>query len=376
MSFLSCTPSVFVIEKEYEILVNTKTNGICWVEVGGEKYYEDTSGVLSSEKNHTKIRVPQGALNEAKKYAVVFRETINRKGYFSLMGEPQTVEFNFKPLEKTENIHIYHIADVHYGFETAAKAARYFGDDTDLFLVNGDIGEVETAENYLETSAFVGEISKGEIPVLFARGNHDTRGHLAEKYTEYFPSNGQKTYFTFEIGCLKGVVLDLGEDKRDEHYDEQYPNPWVYGGVNAFHQYRQKELQWLKKVELEEDGKITFAMSHICPVQASVRAGSDFDIERECYQAMSDELERLNIRFMICGHIHNAYLLQPNDERSLLKHDYPVVVGSKLYKEKYAPGGRVTVEKYYGAAFTVNKDEIEVVFADQNFEVLEKHVIK
>ena len=36
MSFLSCTPTVFVIGNEYEILVNTEKNGIICVAVGDE----------------------------------------------------------------------------------------------------------------------------------------------------------------------------------------------------------------------------------------------------------------------------------------------------------------------------------------------------
>ncbi len=371
MSFLQCNPCVFVIGKEYEILVHAKTNGIFSVIVDGVEYDPANSGVLSSEKNFAKIRVPQEKLNEAKKYEVVFRETINRKGYFSRIADPVSVAYAFKPLEKTKDIHIYHVADVHYSYDIAAQAAKYFGDDTDLFVVNGDIGEVETEQNYLETSAFVGEISGGTIPVLFTRGNHDARGHLAEKYVEYFPCNGMETYYKFELGCLQGFALDCGEDKKDDHYDDHYEYPWVYGGVNKFHAFRQRELEWIKKQELDED-KIRFAVSHICPVQACSAKwkGSVFDIERECYQEMNAELERMNIGFMLCGHIHDSYVLMPESEENYLPHNYPVVVGSKLYNVKYT-GGKANPEKYYGAAIVVNKDKIEVKFVDQNFEALD-----
>ena len=375
MSFLQCNPCVFVVGKEYEILIHAKTKGIFSIVVGGVEYDPANSGVLSSEKTFAKIRIPQVALDKAKEYEVVFRETINRKGYFSRIADPQTQSFAFKPLEKTENINIYHVADVHYNYEVAAQATRYFGDDTDLFVVNGDIGEVETEQNYLETSAFVGEISGGKIPVIFSRGNHDARGKLAERYVEYFPANGVDTYFKFEIGCLSGFVLDCGEDKKDDHYDDHYEYPWVYGGVNKFHAFRQRELAWLKEQELPSD-KIRFAVSHICPVQSCSKKweGGTFDIERECYTAMNAELERMKLGFMLCGHIHHCYVMQPGDGQSYLPHNYPVVVGSKLFKEKYV-GGRVIVEKYYGAAITVNKDKIDVKFVDQNFETYEEHTL-
>lgn len=374
VSFLACKPTVFVIGNEYEILAYAKENGIFCVKVDGETYHEANSGVLNSEKPYAKIRIPQDVLNKAKRYEIVYREAFDRKGYHSLMGETQIEAFNFKPLEKTEDIHIYHLADVHFCFETAARSATYFGDDTDLYVFNGDIGEVETEGAYLETISFIGEVSKGEVPVIFTRGNHDTRGKLAERYTDHYPCNGKDTYFTFELGVLSGIALDLGEDKKDTHYDEQYPFPWVYNGVNEFHAFRERELDWLKKQDLPKD-KIRFAISHICPVQSSVKAGTVFDIERECFGAMSAELERMKIGFMLCGHIHRAYVLQPNDERSLLSHNYPVVVGSQHYKTTYLPHGRIAVEKFYGAALTVNKDKVEVVFVDQNFEVLESHTL-
>ena len=169
MSFLRCLPCVFVIDSDYEILVNTHNCGIVYIEIDGEKFYEENSGALSSEKRYTKIRFPQEYLDRAEKYTIVFRETINRCAYFSQFKEEERLEFSFKPLRKTENINIYHISDVHYLFDIARNTASYFGDDVDLFIVNGDIGEVESVENYIATAEYVGDISGGKIPVIFLR---------------------------------------------------------------------------------------------------------------------------------------------------------------------------------------------------------------
>ena len=366
MSFLSCTPSVFVIGREYEILLILKAYGLCYIKVGDEIYYEENSGVLPSERRIVKIRLPQKSLDDAKGYTVVFRETEERKSYFSTFKPLQTQEFIFKPLEKTENIHIYHIADVHYRFEEAKKMARYFGEDTDLFVVNGDIGEVETEENFLEVCELVGEISKGEIPVIFVRGNHDTRGRLAELYSKYFPVDGKKTYFSFELGCLNGVVLDCGEDKPDsnEEYDATKETPQEYRGTNRFHAYRQQQLRFLQTTALETENKITFAISHICPIKATSYAGSVFDIERELYGRWNAELERLKVKFMLCGHFHKSFVLNKNDERSLLSHEYSVIVGSVCSKEKLM-----------GAAITLNKNEMTVCMTDESHSIAETYVI-
>lgn len=103
-SFLRCTPSVFVINNEYEVLVWARANGIFSIKIGEQIFYEDNSGVFSSEKSYARIRVPQEILNEQKSYEVVFRETINRKAYYSELLPAQSFVFSFKPLLKTENI--------------------------------------------------------------------------------------------------------------------------------------------------------------------------------------------------------------------------------------------------------------------------------
>lgn len=366
MSFLSCKPSVFVIGKEYEILINTHKNGICMVKIGEELFYENTSGVLSSEQNFTKIRVPQEKLNEEKSYQIIFRETINRKGYFSEFAVPQSATFAFKPLEKTEDIHIYHIADVHYHFELALNTVSYFGEELDLLVVNGDIGEVETEQNYFEVCKFIGEASGGSIPILFSRGNHDTRGKLAERFVDYFPNNNKKTFYSFEIGCLNGVVLDCGEDKPDMHREYGFDKGEnLYGGTNIFERFRREETDFLKSVSLENTDKITFSMTHICPQMTTFKKGDEFDIERELYQDWTNELERIGVKLMLCGHYHKAFVLDSNDERNIIPHKFPVVVGSACFKN----------EDLWGAAITLNKNSALVEFTNKDHNVVEKHEI-
>ena len=364
MSCLSFPPSVFVIGQSYELLLFAEQNGIFWVEVNGERYYPDNAGTLASELPYAKVRLPQTVLDGAKNYRVCYRKTIVRRAYFSEIGEVETADFAFHPLTKTRDIHLYHIADVHYAFAVGKKTATYFGDDLDLLVVNGDIGEVETEQNYKEVARFVGEITGGSLPVLFVRGNHDTRGHLAEKYTDYFPAEGKNTYFTFEVGPLCGVALDCGEDKPDNHreYGGGYGGAPVYNGTNAFEPYRRRETDFLRGVTLPQ-GKIPFAVCHICPVQTTERAGNCFDIEREVYTEWNAELERLGIYLMLCGHVHRAYMLMPGDPASLLPHNYPVVVGSATFK------GQTDL---VGAAITLSPEGATVLFTDAAHNVKER----
>ena len=356
--FLKCNPTVFVIGKEYEIAIFSKTNGLCFLEIDGKKYYEQNSGVLCTEKNFYKIRVPQAALDSAGSYDVVFRSAINRKAYYSELGQEERVSFSFKALKKTADINVYHVADVHYLFEHAVNTCSYFGDDIDLFIVNGDIGEVEKEQDFFDVLKFVGDISKGQIPVIFVRGNHDTRGKLAERYTDYFPVNGKDTFFSFEVGSLCGVALDCGEDKPDDHEE--------YGGVNVFEPFRRRETEFLNSLELPKD-KLAFAICHICPVMTTLVKGIIFDIERDVYSVWNKNLERLNVKFMITGHLHNTFIVNEGDERSTLPHAYPVIVGSGLKREPV---------QVVGTAMTINSDGMVLKFTDQNKKVIETHQLK
>ena len=81
-------------------------------------------------------------------------------------------------------------------------------------------------------------LSKGEYPVVYVRGNHETRGEFAAHLRDYFPTDTNELYFTFRYGPVSAVVIDSGEDKADDHYE--------YSGLVDFESYRQQEFDWLK----------------------------------------------------------------------------------------------------------------------------------
>ncbi len=358
MSMLFCNPSVFVIGDEYEILLNAKENGILYLEIGGEEYFEENAGVLATERAYARIRVPQAALDEAKRYTVVYRKTVDHKAYFSEMGEPMRRTFAFQPIVKKDDIRIYHLSDVHSGFENAKGCAAYFGDQTDLFIMNGDIAEVEEHEDFTRVAAFLGEVAGGRIPIVFVRGNHDTRGKLSHFYTDYFPANGKDTYFTFTVGPIFGVALDCGEDKPDDYiYGAEYGFKSAYAGINRFAAFRRRELSWLRALE-KSDKPYRLAISHICPMQTTARAGCEFDIEREVYTEYSKELTRLGTQLMLCGHIHHPYLILPGDGQSLLPHSFPILV---CPTSKRTDNGFVLT----GAALTLSEGKAHFAFTDE-----------
>ncbi len=348
MSFLMCNPTVFAIEDRYEILVCTNENGQCAIRVGEEMFYSEKTGILLSETSVHKLAVPAKLLDAAGAYTVIYRKTIIKKSYYSRFEEAKEETFAFKALKKTENIHLYHLADVHCKFARGAAAVSYFGDDLDILVMNGDIAEVNREEDFLHVAKFMGEIAKGSVPVVFSRGNHDTRGKLAYRYADFYPTEKEETYFTVNIGPLALVVLDCGEDKWD--------NQEEYGGTNRFEPMRRRETEWLRSLSFPEE-KTVFAISHICPVRTVHEPNPLFEIEKDVYREWNAELERLGIRYMLTGHIHIAELIAPNG--GILPHNYPLIVGSDCRNDTFV-----------GAALTIGPKETEVVFNDMEGKII------
>ena len=355
MSFLKCIPTVFIVNDEYEILIVTNDLGKCAIKIGSATYYDESAGILNCTDVIHKIRFPQSVLDAAEKYTVIYNKEIKKKAYFSKFGEDEYEDFEFSPV-KGEGANAYFLADVHKRFEQALECTAHYNDKTDFYIVNGDIGEVETDEDYYKVIDFLGNLAKGQKPVIFSRGNHDARGRAAERFTHFYISDNGNTYFKFSVGNISGVVLDCGEDKVDENNE--------YGGVNIFSLYRRRETEFLRSVSLD-DGKINFAVSHICHAMTTYKKGDIFDIERDVYSEWEKELERIGVKFMLCGHLHRSFVLDKDNELNTIPHKYPVVFASHIDKDDL-----------WQAFITIKKDMITVTMNDRNGEEKEKYTVE
>ena len=366
---LKYNPTVFAVGNDYKIFIPVTKESVMWIKVGDECYYDHSNGVLRSSVTMHKITVPQSTLNAAGKYTVCFREMIERKPYFSVTSDVYEEEFSFYPLPE-EDFNAYHISDAHGAVSAPVNSALGFEKKygkINLLILNGDVidhsGDIGNFDAIYEICSL---ISGGTVPVVFSRGNHDTRGKFAENIADYTPTRVGYSYFSFRLGTLWGLVLDCGEDKLDERteYDSSENTPTKYRGLNRFHSYRERQLSFLQQTNLETEKKIPFAITHVCPIKTTYQAGGIFDIERELYTMWNEELERMDIKFMLCGHFHKAFILTQGDERNLIDHSYPVVVGSAHSEEDL-----------WGAAITLNKDKMEVRFTNTACEVMESYTL-
>ena len=76
-------------------------------------------------------------------------------------------------------------------------------------------------------------------------------------------------------------------------------------------------------------------------------------------------IKRLGVKFMICGHMHRAYMLTPYDEKCTAKNNsYPVAVASACYEDDL-----------WGGAFVIGKESLTVAFTDKNCVEREKYSV-
>lgn len=363
-SIMKYTPAVCAVGKNYQILIPVRMPEVLWVRVGETDYYDESNGILRSDTVLHRVTVPMSELDAAGAYTVCWREVAERKPYFPVIGDVQSVSFPFRPL-RSDSIRAYMLADTHGAFEAPVGAAKAFAErygGIDLLILNGDILEHSgDAEKFMLYYQIAEALTGGEIPVIISRGNHDLRGKYAEKLADYMPNENGNSFYTFRLGNLWGILLDCGEDKNDDHPE--------YGGTICCHAFRARETAFLQQVIARADMEFAEAgvahrivISHV-PFTQIERA--PFDIEQDTYcrwvQLLND---RIQPKFLLSGHIHRAYITRPGDARDAYGMRFPTVVGSEVCNEDHSFTGcgilwvNGTVRIIFNGQETVTEDTV------------------
>lgn len=361
-------PTVFAVGNKYSIFVPFSAEVIMWVKVKDKIYYDHANGVLRSKTEMHKVELPMCELDEAGEYTVVYKKMIDRTPYFPKSEPERELKISFRPVPDGGKINVYHISDAHNMVSEPIAAGSFFGDDIDLLVLNGDIPEDSgDIKNFNSICSVASGITGGRCPVVFARGNHDTRGFYAEEMPNYIPTMNGKTYYTFRVGCVWGLILDCGEDKRDIN-DE-------YGGTICFHGYREEETEFIKKIvenaenEYSAEGvKYKLVISHIAFTHIHKYP---FDIEEELYSEWARIMrEHIKPDLLLYGHYHKVEICPVGCEFDGLGQPCTAIIGSKpIFNEEK--------KRFIGCAVTLMEDGTKrIVFNDSNGTVHRDEIIK
>lgn len=294
---------VYAVEDDYQIVFSTNAQSLAWVEVDGEKYYDLYAGSMKSNDLVHKIEVPQEKLNEAKSYQIFAQKMIYRGPFGGYKGKIISEQYNFRPVDSSDGLVYYNASDVHSSLKGAVATASGVSDMDFLVLLGDMISMVDSESDAQFANLLAHDITKGEIPCIYVRGNHEIKGLYAEDLHKYVGSKNGNFYYWFtlcsEIGKKEvfGITLDLGEDHDDDW--------WEYYGTAQFVSYQNEQTEMLKNIiadELYADYAYKLVCVHI-PVQLINSRGNHKEI-KTTWTALLNEIAP---DLVVSGHQHELW---------------------------------------------------------------------
>lgn len=198
------------------------------------------------------------------------------------------------------------------------------GHPFDFVALNGDtLSHIEREEQIVSVLNEASSQFASRLPLVWVRGNHETRGNFARQFPAYLDSPNGRYFYSFDQGPVHVIVLDTGEDKMDSHAE--------YSGLADFSQYRREEAEWLKAevaTEAFRRAKYRVVLAHM-PFPSASRSRSQngqpnpFTGMAEDYETFGATLDQAGVDMMISGHTHSPAIIQPEPGR----HSYPIIRG-------------------------------------------------
>ncbi len=320
---------VYAVEDDYQIVFSTADSALGWVTIGDQEYYDLYAGSVRSADRVHKVTVPQTVLDEAAGYTIHAQQMIYRGPFGGYKGSTISKSYDFRPVSQENGLQYAALSDVHGAVDAAVKAAA--SDELDFLVLLGDlVSMVETESDAQFPNKLAHAITGGEIPVIYARGNHEIKGEYAEVLYKYVGSLNQGFAYSVTLGdAVFAAVLDMGEDHEDDW--------WEYYGTAKFDLYRQEQSTMLEDLLAAGDYQnypYRMAICHIPIVY--VDAQEYFKAFR---QEWTELLNQLGMDISLSGHEHRVWHFLPGAQ----------VPGADLrFRENYPhtpgvePGGTVT----------------------------------
>ena len=296
-SYFTYEPVVYAVEDTYQIVFSTNHPAVAWVEVDGEQYYDLFAGSMKSEDTVHKITVPQEKLDEAKSYSIHAEKMIYRGPFGGFKGKEISKGYDFHPVDSSDGLVYYTMTDVHHARKGAVGAALSV-ENLDFLVVLGDsVGMTEYEKDAQFTNQLAHDVTGGEIPVVYARGNHEIKGACGEELYKYVGSKNESFYYWFTLSDVFGITLDLGEDHNDGW--------WEYYGTDRFSLYHAEQTRFLEELVAAKpyaDYNYTLVACHI-PIQF-VNSRKDHTAVKAAWTELLNQIEP---DLAVYGHQHDLY---------------------------------------------------------------------
>jgi endonuclease/exonuclease/phosphatase family metal-dependent hydrolase/Icc-related predicted phosphoesterase len=272
-------------------------------------------------------------------YRVVSQEITRYASYYKEFGD--TVRSDIKSFttwsDQKRDFRVIVYNDLHSNMRMFEKLHDYVDDKPyDLVIFNGDcFDDVEVENDILNRLlVYTPRIKSDEVPSIFIRGNHETRGEYSLHLWDYLGRMGGHSYSAFSLGDTRFVLLDCGEDKPDDHT--------VYYDMNDFTQHRLNQAAFLKE-ELKSKA-FTHANKRILIHHIPI-----FGVNPESFSPCSDlwipVLEKAPFTVSLNGHTHRFRVIEKKES----DNPFPVIIGGNNRE----PDGTVMVLEKKGDKLTL-----------------------
>ena len=300
----------------------TEDDGRSFYAAEHERRYETVAGRKQARKTLHSIRL-KGLRPDTKYRYRIFSQEVrewkyNDKVYYgdiaaSNVYSRQPFAFSTLPTSGCDLSFVV-LNDIHGRADYMAGLCRPIDfAQIDFVAFNGDMSNSTESPEQLYRDfidASVGAFAS-ETPILYNRGNHETRGIYADHLPEYFPKVGGNYYKLYMAGSVAVLLLDCGEDKPDDHAE--------YNGLADYDAYRAEECAWLKKAVRSEEfltASARIVLLHIPPAAGAWHGSVHLN------ELFVPVLNEAGIDLMLCGHDHR-YSFHPAGERDA---KFPIVV--------------------------------------------------
>jgi acid phosphatase type 7 len=246
-----------------------------------------------------------------------------------------TATYRFKTLNsRSRTLKVALFNDIHNNDNTLAALMKYVNpSDFEYSVLMGDCLADPSAKNggfnvFRTLNAFVRLLDGASKPIVFVRGNHETRNSFSHQLAVLFDLPNltnkqtwaeQQWQFTLRSGPVDFLIMEAGEDDDGIEHPEQpecsYKQPLFWQGV------RQREAVWLKNFVVNSSGNDAAWRIFISHIPLYNDNSWFSEPSRKFWIPF---LQNANLDLMLAGHDH-AWKLLPKDNEK--KQQWPVLIG-------------------------------------------------
>lgn len=323
-------------ETEATIVWTTDSMSVAWVELlpndgiefyaqARPRYYDTHIGIKRTDRIHA-VTLKGLKPGTTYRYRIYAQEVLSHQANRVIYGNvAATVVYKKAPLafttldERKASTSFVVVNDIHGKSDVMARLLGNAGyKDKDLVFFNGDMLSILDKEEKI-WNGFMDEAVKlfaSEKPLYYVRGNHETRGQIADRFQRYVRPNDDKLYFAFRQGPVFFICLDTGEDKPD--------NDIEYAGITDYDNYRNEQVEWLRQIIASDEYKrapFHVVLGHIPPRYDKEAWHGDIEVREKFIPVLNEA----NVDLMLCGHLHEFAYTEPN---ARLK--FPILTNSNV----------------------------------------------